>query len=306
MESAIAKMKKKIIALSMLVGLGIVFGTVLVRCHYQEKQEVKTVSNQYYKTAKTENKKSGVKDYLKPAAPDNSDITIYRSKQNNNHYYIKAKEVGIDTKSPIVVNSKGQLLGKSVYIPSYDTQKIKYKPYVHYYEVDLNKSNNIVTLVNHKQIEKSIGSIVYEAHKYCVKHAVKSRRAITQSQISKNPQLLNAAIIFYGYSEISQSIERWNELAESTSGWKVYIEKNGRHLVYENKHAKQSDIKLRPNEYRIQNDQITYESFIVHANGEVMKKTVSLQTILNYVNSEQDRVAEVYNMEHEISIEHLR
>ncbi|RRG17422.1 hypothetical protein D3P96_07665 [Weissella viridescens] len=299
-------MKKKIIALSMLVGLGMALGTIMIQRHYQEKQEVKTVSDQYYAAAKKENQKSGVKDYLKPAAPDNSDITIYRSKQNNKYYFIKSKEVGIDTKSPIVVNRKGQLLGKSVYIPSYDTKKIKYKPYVHYYEVDLSKNNHSVTLVDHKKIEGHIGSKVYESHKYNVKHAVKSRREITQSQISKNPHLLNAAIIYYGYSEISQSIGRWNELAESSSGWKVYIDKNGRHLAYENRHAKQSDLKLRPNEYRIQGNQVTYESFIVHSNGEVMKKTVSLQTILNYVNRDQDRVAEVYKMEHEISIENLK
>lgn len=116
---------------------------------------------------------------------------------------------------------------------------------------------------------------------------------ITSEQINADDRLLYAAVVYFGYSKIGEKIARWRELT-NVDRIEIHVNGDGNHFVYERKDVQNQN--LRPNNFRIQGDNVLFESFIVHSNGTVMKESESLSNILDYINADQKRLETVYMM----------
>lgn len=122
---------------------------------------------------------------------------------------------------------------------------------------------------------------------------------LTSEHLKSDETLMAAAVVYYGYTEVGNEIARWKEL---TNVDKLVIENttDGNHFVYEQ--TKSDPRNLRPNNFKIQGNQVVYESFIVHSNGTIMRKETDISTILTYINQTQQRIKAVYEVREKINL----
>ncbi|MBM7617404.1 hypothetical protein JOC36_000961 [Weissella uvarum] len=276
----------------------IIFCIALIFLDKKRNETVQKVQNVFFKEQTSDYKNSPISRYLKPISKDNIDMDIYAGKHKN-EYYIHTKEPGIDSKNtPIEVTEAKPLLGKPVYTPTFDINKIKYQPYYNDYQVNLRTHE--VTLVNKSDFNRDKRYKLWRSKHYSVKKIVQNTKPISKVSITHDKKLLYAAILNYGFNKVD--IQRWKEPSTSQNGWQIEQMHNGKNYVWENKAVQNNDKKLEPNYFVVNNDSVTYHSFIVHSGGKTLSQHEKLDTILNYVNANQKSLKTVYDMKDKIMI----
>jgi hypothetical protein len=145
------------------------------------------------------------------------------------------------------------------------------------------------------------GAIVYYVSNETNGHTVPAIEAkkepklddLTYDKLQNDDSLLYAAIIFYGYTEIGNKISRWKELA-TAPGIEIKSSADNNYFVYER--GTPGEQNLRPNNFRIEGDEVIFESFIVHSNGTIMKESQKIPNILSYINKKQENIKLVYEL----------
>jgi len=118
-------------------------------------------------------------------------------------------------------------------------------------------------------------------------------RPLTAAELAHHQDLRFAAIIYYGIKD--SHIQRWQEAANFQRGWQVEIDRvhgTTRYAVWPNKDIQESDKQLEPNWFTLRDRQITYQSFIVHSNGDYTVRHVAEAQVIRRLNAQHagDRV----------------
>ncbi|MGK4017881.1 hypothetical protein AB0Y21_06380 [Weissella paramesenteroides] len=296
-------MKRKSVY-SLILFASLIIILLLSLFYYHHKQEKYQQLTQL--TFKAMNKgvtPSETKPYLKASTSKNSDITFYKKFNFERKYYIKIRVVGIDSKSPLLIGTQGDLLGKKVTVPEYDMTKIKYKPYTNYYTLTVKDKKTSLKSIDYQDFRKNKGRKVYESKHYSIKNKVESQKNVEElnmPELNHNKSKLYAAIIYYGSKQVN--IERWKELTNSPKGWQVNQMNDGRKLVWRDKNIQSEQKQLAPNYFKLDQNGVDYRSFIIHSNGKEMHEYVTNQIILDYINQKIQRVKHVNKMSKEIKI----
>ena len=263
------------------------------------------ITDAFFKSAKRDNNRpKELKKYLKNPTKENSNFSIYAKKNNKQQYYIKLREVGIDAKSPLIVKAKGQLQGKTLIVPEYDAAKIKYRGYTSYYLVDKATNFSDVKLVNKTEFTHHKKKRLFSLNNFNVKKAkrhVEIVKELDMTTLQSNKKLLYATIIYYGISNLP--IERWQELADKSSGWQVDALPDGRKLVWSGKNITDAEKQLPPNYFKIDENGVDYRSFIIHSNNQEMSRYVKNDQLLHYANQKLARIKQINRMASQINVE---
>ena len=297
-------MKRKSVYSLILFASLIIIILLLSLFYYHHKQEKYQQLTQLTFTAMNKDvTPNEIKQYLKNSTSKNSDITFYKKLNFEKKYYIKVREVGIDSKSPLLISTQGTLLGKSVAVPEYNTKKIKYKPYTNYYTLTVKDKKTRLKSIDYQEFRNNKGRKVYDSRHYSIKNKVKSQKNVKKLNITdlkRNKSKLYAAIIYYGSKQVN--IERWKEVASSPKGWQVNQMNDGRKLVWRDKNIQSEQKQLAPNYFKLDQNGVDYRSFITDSNVKEMHEYVTNQIILDYINQKIQRVKHVNKMSKEIKI----
>lgn len=277
----------------------------LVVYHNKQQHMYDKITDAFFKFVKRDNNRPNeLKKYLKNPTKENSSFSIYAKKNNKQQYYIKLREVGIDAKSPLIVKAKGQLQGKTLIVPEYDAAKIKYRGYTSYYLVDKATNFSDVKLVNKTEFTQHKKKRLFLLNNFNVKKAkrhVEIVKELDMTTLQSNKKLLYATIIYYGISNLP--IERWQELADKSSGWQVNALPDGRKLVWSGKNITDAERQLPPNYFKIDENGVDYRSFIIHSNNQEMSRYVKNDQLLHYANQKPARIKQINRMASQINVE---
>ncbi|MFL2044513.1 hypothetical protein [Weissella hellenica] len=298
------KHKYTIVSVSMVLIIGIL-GISLAIYHDKQQHMYDKITDAFFKTIKRENNRPDeIKKYIKVPTKENSSFSIYAKQNNKQQYYIKLHEVGIDEKSSLIIKAKGQLQGKTLIVPEYDAAKIKYRGYTSYYQVDQATNFSNVKLVNKAEFTHHKKQRLFSLNNFNVKKAkqhVEIVKKLDMTTLQSNKKLLYATIIYYGISNLP--IERWQELADKSSGWQVNALPDGRKLVWSGKNITDDEKQLPPNYFKLDENGVYYRSFIIHSNNQEMSQYVKNDKLLYYVNQKPARIKQINKMATQINIE---
>lgn len=298
-------MKRRYIIISVITVLIVgIFSISLVVYHNKQQHMYDKMTDAFFKATKRDNKRPDeIKKYIKAPNKENSSFSIYAKRNNKQQYYIKLCEVGIDAKSPLIVTAKGQLQGKTLIVPEYDAAKIKYRGYTSYYLVDKATNFSDVKLVNKAEFTHHKQKRLFSLNNFNVKKAkrhVEIVKKLDMPTLQSNKKLLYATIIYYGISNLP--IERWQELADKSSGWQVNALPDGRKLVWSGKNITDDEKQLPPNYFKFDENGIDYRSFIIHSNNQEMSQYVKNDQLLQYANQNSARIKQINRMVTQINV----
>lgn len=137
-------------------------------------------------------------------------------------------------------------------VPEYDAAKIKYRGYTSYYLVDKATNFSDVKLVNKAEFTHHKQKRLFSLNNFNVKKAkrhVEIVKKLDMPTLQSNKKLLYATIIYYGISNLP--IERWQELADKSSGWQINALPDGRKLVWSGKNITDDEKQLPPNYFKL-------------------------------------------------------
>lgn len=107
-------------------------------------------------------------------------------------------------------------------------------------------------------------------------------------ELRHNAALRDSSIIYYGIKH--SHIQRWQEAADFQLGWQVEMTRhNGqwRYSVWPDQHIQDAAKRLEPNWFTLTGQRVTYQSFVVHSNGDYQIKRTTLATIVAAINRDQ-------------------
>ncbi|SCB72755.1 hypothetical protein [Weissella bombi] len=299
-------MKRKYIIISVITILIVgILSISLVVYHNKQQHMYDKMADAFFKAAKQKNNRPDeIKKHIKDPNKENSSFSIYAKRDNKQQYYIKLREVGIDAKSPLIVKAKGKLQGKTLIVPEYDAAKIKYRGYTSYYLVDKAANFSDVKLVNKTEFTHHKKKRLFSLNNFNVKKAkrhVEIVKKLDMPTLQSNKKLLYATIIYYGISNLP--IERWQELADKSSGWQVNALPDGRKLVWSGKNITDDEKQLPPNYFKLDKNGVDYRSFIIHSNNQEMSQYVKTDQLLQYANQNPARIKQINRMATQINVE---
>ncbi|WP_261809847.1 hypothetical protein [Levilactobacillus humaensis] len=127
-------------------------------------------------------------------------------------------------------------------------------------------------------------------------------KPLTVSELQHDKSLTYAAIIYFAIHHTK--LPRWQEVADMQAGWQVeiYPHKDSRkYLVWPDQHMTSAQKNLAPNWFTIKNQQVLYDSFIVHSFRKDQTATTTLSKIVKQLN--HDHVEKkVRHMPHNLAV----
>lgn len=116
-------------------------------------------------------------------------------------------------------------------------------------------------------------------------------RPLTLTALQRRPKLAYASVIYYAVKHTG--VQRWQEVADFKVGWQVEIERvqgTRRYSVWPDWRITESQKKLEPNWFTLKNQRVTYQSFVVHSDGDYTVVHATLPQIVAQIN--QDHAAQ--------------
>lgn len=113
----------------------------------------------------------------------------------------------------------------------------------------------------------------------------KTQRPLTLAALQRHPKLAYASVIYYAVQHTD--VQRWQEVADFKLGWQVEIERvqgTRRYSVWPDAHIQESQKKLEPNWFTLKGQRVTYESFVVHSDGDYTVVHTTLSRVVQQIN----------------------
>ncbi|GEO69361.1 hypothetical protein LAC03_12710 [Levilactobacillus acidifarinae] len=92
---------------------------------------------------------------------------------------------------------------------------------------------------------------------------------MTVHALRQQPKLLYSSVIYYAVKHTG--VQRWQEVSDFKLGWQVETEQvhgTKRYSVWPDAHIQEAQKKLEPNWFTLKGQRVTYESFVVHSDGD--------------------------------------
>ncbi|MFC0378437.1 hypothetical protein [Levilactobacillus acidifarinae] len=92
---------------------------------------------------------------------------------------------------------------------------------------------------------------------------------LTVHALRQQPKLLYSSVIYYAVKHTG--VQRWQEVSDFKLGWQVETEQvhgTKRYSVWPDAHIQEAQKKLEPNWFTLKGQRVTYESFVVHSDGD--------------------------------------
>lgn len=113
--------------------------------------------------------------------------------------------------------------------------------------------------------------------------------SVTSKDLNNNQPLLMSSLIYYAITYISDG--RCVEDSDIDRGWqiqKIRVENKVHYLVWPDKRIRDENKHIEPNWFEINDDTVTYHSFIIHSRGYESLRTVTMKEIINTVNNRRN------------------
>ncbi|MGP4117603.1 hypothetical protein ACS4N0_10630 [Levilactobacillus zymae] len=114
---------------------------------------------------------------------------------------------------------------------------------------------------------------------------------LTVRALRQQPKLLDSSLIYFAVKHTS--VQRWQEVSDFKLGWQVETERvqgTKRYSVWPDAHIQESQKKLEPNWFTLKGQRVTYESFVVHSDGDYTVVHTTLARVVQRIN--QDHAAQ--------------
>ncbi|MGY5339554.1 hypothetical protein [Levilactobacillus spicheri] len=115
----------------------------------------------------------------------------------------------------------------------------------------------------------------------------KRARPLTLRELRRRPKLTYAALIDYAVHDTH--VMRWQEVADYQAGWQVEIDRvHGarRYSVWPDRNIQTSEKKLEPNWFTLKGHRVTYQSFVVHSDGDYTVYRTTLKRVVHRLNAQ--------------------
>ena len=113
----------------------------------------------------------------------------------------------------------------------------------------------------------------------------KTQRPLTLAALQRHPKLAYASVIYYAVKHTD--VQRWQEVSDFKLGWQVETERvqgTKRYSVWPDAHIQESQKKLEPNWFTLKGQRVTYQSFVVHSDGDYTVVHTTLSRVVQQIN----------------------
>ncbi|WP_125546766.1 hypothetical protein [Levilactobacillus lindianensis] len=127
-------------------------------------------------------------------------------------------------------------------------------------------------------------------------------KPLTVSELQHDECLTYAAIIYFAVHHTK--LPRWQEVADMKAGWQIEIyphQGRRKYLVWPDQHITSAQKNLAPNWFTLKDQQVIYDSFIVHSFRKDQTATTTLPKIVKQLNRDHAEKA-VRHMPHKLAV----
>lgn len=110
-------------------------------------------------------------------------------------------------------------------------------------------------------------------------------RPLTVAEVQRDHRLRDVSLIYYAVKHTG--VQRWQEVSDFKLGWQVETETvhgTKRYSVWPDAHIQESQKKLEPNWFTLKGQRVTYESFVVHSDGDYTVAHTTLPRVVRQIN----------------------